>query len=99
MSDIPKQVDLSEFVDPVRALRERIERDAPDTADGAALRRLREALGGHKAWTVVRHYNYDTSDHYPVVVDAEDFDWRVRGKGHTVAEAADRCRESLERRA
>ena len=38
----------------------------------------------------MRHYNYETNDGFPVVIDAEDFDWRVRGKGATIAEA---CRQ------
>jgi len=70
-----------------------------DRRDGAALRRLREALP--EGWVAIAGFGYTEPGTPEFEVDAwphgrqAEQDWAI-GHGATVAEAADKCREALE---
>lgn len=79
-----------------------VPKTAQDLRDGAALRRLREALPGDPSWWYQVVYDYDPEDipSLPWLVFAGGPDDsmdepKASGGGNTIAEAADKCREAL----
>jgi hypothetical protein len=67
------------------------EHDSQDWKDGAALRRLRKALPPDRGFTVTLAYNAALG--WLVVNSSPE----AKGYGPTIAEAADHCREVMER--
>ena len=63
-----------------------------DYVDGAALRRLREALPNERVHLTIGLRAINRKGAYPLFMTATD--GRVY-YGHTIAEAADKCREAL----
>jgi hypothetical protein len=70
-----------------------------DEKDGAALRRLREALPSHRILWVGIHSDETASETKGPLVWAVAHGYldegEIRGSGATIAEAADKCREAL----